>query len=91
VVKASPTSGTDAISPAPANAAQGSSFIMVVEMTPHGPVARTLLTYSASANPDAAHYADQTALFSREQWVTERFTQADIAADPYLTTQVLGG
>jgi acyl-homoserine-lactone acylase len=90
VVDASPTSGTDAISPTPRNAAQGSSFVMAAEMTAHGPVARTLLTYSESANPDSPHYADQTALFSREQWVTERFTQADIAADPYLTTQVLG-
>jgi acyl-homoserine-lactone acylase len=90
VVDASPTSGTDAITPTPPNAAQGSSFIMAVEMTAHGPVARTLLTYSESANPDSPHYADQTALFAREQWVTERFTGADIAADPYLTTELLG-
>jgi acyl-homoserine-lactone acylase len=67
----------------------GSSFIMAVELTPNGPVTRTILTYSESANPDSPHYADQTVLFSRKQWVTERFTQAQIHADPTLRTTLL--
>jgi acyl-homoserine-lactone acylase len=69
----------------------GSSFIMAVELTRHGPRTRTILTYSESANPDSPHYADQTALFARHQWVTERFTQAQIDADPGLQVTVLRG
>jgi acyl-homoserine-lactone acylase len=69
----------------------GSSFIMAVELTPQGPRARTLLTYSQSANPASPHYSDQTALFSHNQWVTERFTEAEINADPHLQTTTLHG
>ncbi|NUP77263.1 MAG: hypothetical protein HOV96_06920, partial [Nonomuraea sp.] len=61
-----------------------SSFMMAVELTPEGPRTRTVLTYSLSADPTSPHHADQTALFSRGQWVTERFTEAEIAADPRL-------
>jgi acyl-homoserine-lactone acylase len=69
----------------------GSSFIMAVELTRQGPRARTILTYSESANPDSPHYTDQTALYSRHQWVTERFTQAQISADPQLEVTVVRG
>jgi len=64
----------------------GSSFMMAVELTPAGPRTRTVLTYSLSANPASPHHTDQTALFSRGGWVTERFTAAEIAADPHLET-----
>jgi acyl-homoserine-lactone acylase len=67
----------------------GSSFIMATELTPHGPVTRTILTYSESANPDSPHYRDQTVLFAHGQWVTERFTQAQINADPHRQITVL--
>ena len=67
----------------------GSTFIMATELTPQGPVTRTILTYSESANPDSPHYRDQTVLFARKQWVTERFTQAQINADPHLQTTIL--
>ena len=67
----------------------GSSFIMAVELTGAGPVARTILTYSLSANPDSPHHADQTLLFSTRRWVPERFTEAAIAADPQLDTTLL--
>jgi acyl-homoserine-lactone acylase len=67
----------------------GSSFIMAVELTPHGPVARTLLTYSESANPASPHHTDQTKLFARKRWVTERFSEAEIEADPQLQTTTL--
>ncbi|WP_228010384.1 penicillin acylase family protein [Nonomuraea phyllanthi] len=69
----------------------GSSFMMAVELTPRGPRGRTVLTYSLSANPASPHHADQTVLFSRGQWVTERFTEAEIKADPRLTTTTLRG
>ena len=64
---------------------------MAVELTPAGPRTRTILTYSESANPASAHYSDQTVLFSRKQWVTERFTEAQINADPWLQVTTLRG
>ncbi|MFB6617842.1 penicillin acylase family protein [Streptomyces sp. NPDC085524] len=48
------------------------------------PVARTLLTYSQSSNPDSPYYADQTRLFSAERWVTSRFCERDILTSPKL-------
>jgi len=69
----------------------GSSFIMAIELTPAGPRTRTILTYSESANPASPHYTDQTRLFSHKQWVTERFTQAQITSDPQLATTILRG
>jgi acyl-homoserine-lactone acylase len=68
----------------------GSSFIMAVDLSPHGPVARTILTYSESVNPNSPHHGDQTALFAAKRWVTDRFTEHDILNDPHLATTVLG-
>ncbi|MFC9294880.1 penicillin acylase family protein [Streptomyces sp. NPDC057011] len=48
------------------------------------PVARTLLTYSQSSNPDSPYHADQTRLFSQERWVTSRFCERDILGSPRL-------
>jgi acyl-homoserine-lactone acylase len=69
----------------------GSSFMMVADMSKQGPTARTILTYSESANPNSPHHGDQTKLFAKKQWVTDRFSAHDIAADPQLTTTVLSG
>jgi acyl-homoserine-lactone acylase len=75
----------------PGDASNGSSFIMATELTPQGPRTRTILTYSESANPASSHYADQTALFASSRWVTERFTEAEINADPQLRTATVRG
>ncbi|NGO78025.1 acylase [Streptomyces sp. YC504] len=48
------------------------------------PVARTLLTYSQSPNPNSPHHSDQTRLFSQEKWVTSRFCEKDIHRSPDL-------
>ncbi|MFF3371875.1 penicillin acylase family protein [Streptomyces sp. NPDC002680] len=48
------------------------------------PVARTLLTYSQSSNPNSPHFADQTRLFSAEKWVDARFCEKDILSSPAL-------
>ncbi|WP_210592934.1 penicillin acylase family protein [Streptomyces sp. GESEQ-35] len=48
------------------------------------PVARTLLTYSQSSNPNSPHFSDQTRLFSGEKWVTPRFCEKDIMSSPAL-------
>jgi acyl-homoserine-lactone acylase len=61
----------------------GSSFVQVV--TWHDgpcPDARTILTYSESTDPTNPHYADQTALFARKRWVTDRFCASAIKAAP---------
>jgi acyl-homoserine-lactone acylase len=63
----------------------GSSFIQVVTWNDSAcPVGATILTYSESSNPASPHYADQTRLFSRKQWLPDRFCEAQITADPQL-------
>ncbi|MGW0448386.1 penicillin acylase family protein, partial [Streptosporangium sandarakinum] len=60
-----------------------------VELTPAGPRTRAVLTYSLSAGVASPHHTDQSELFSRGGWVTERFTETEIRAYPYLTTTPL--
>lgn len=60
----------------------GSSFVMAVEFTAHGPKSSTILTYSQSANPASPHHTDQTRLFEQKKWVTDRYTAKEIAAAP---------
>lgn len=63
----------------------GSSYIQAVGWNAgRCPVARTLLTYSQSSNPNSPHHSDQTRLFSGERWVTSRFCEKDIARSPQL-------
>jgi acyl-homoserine-lactone acylase len=69
----------------------GSSFIMAVELTATGPRARTILVYGLSANVSSPFHADQARLYAAKQWVTERFTDSEIAQDPQLTVRVLYG
>lgn len=58
----------------------GSSFIQVVNFDDDDcPNARTILTYSQSANPASPHYADQTRLYSDSGWVPARFCESEIA------------
>ncbi|URN03514.1 penicillin acylase family protein [Actinomadura madurae] len=61
----------------------GSSYVQVVSFDGDAcPDTRTLLTYSQSADPTSPHYADQTRLFSRKAWVTERFCADEISKAP---------
>ncbi|WP_406390643.1 penicillin acylase family protein [Streptomyces sp. NBC_00882] len=63
----------------------GSSYIQAVGWDGgRCPVARTLLTYSQSSNPNSPHFSDQTRLFSAEKWVTSRFCEKDILSSPAL-------
>ncbi|MBX7550779.1 penicillin acylase family protein [Streptomyces sp. tea 10] len=63
----------------------GSSHIQAVGWDGSGcPVARTLLTYSQSSNPNSPHFSDQTRLFSGEKWVTARFCERDVLSSPAL-------
>lgn len=67
----------------------GSSFIMAVELTSSGPRTRTILIYGESTNVTSPYHADQARLYSAKQWVTERFTDAEISQDPQLTVRTL--
>jgi acyl-homoserine-lactone acylase len=71
----------------------GSSFIQVVTWPAHGacPVGSTILTYSESSNPTSPHFADQTKLFSKKEFLPDRFCPAQIAADPSLQTVTVAG
>ncbi|MFJ5785206.1 penicillin acylase family protein [Streptomyces hydrogenans] len=68
----------------------GSSFVQQVRFTADGPPETySVLAYSQSANPNSPHHADQTKLFAAGGWVTERFTEEQIAAAPDLIVEVL--
>ncbi len=67
----------------------GSSYIQAVAFdTGACPDARTILTYSESADPHSPYFSDQTQLFSRKQWVTERFCASDVAKHAVSVTRL---
>lgn len=57
-----------------------SSWIQVTEFTADGPKSRGVLTYSESPNPASPHYADQTRIFSRGQWIDLPFSMDALKA-----------
>ncbi|GAB2941840.1 penicillin acylase family protein [Streptomyces heilongjiangensis] len=68
-----------------AEVSSGSSHIQAVGWDgSRCPVARTLLTYGQSSNPNSPHHSDQTRLFSTGKWVTSRFCEKDIRSSPKL-------
>jgi acyl-homoserine-lactone acylase len=63
----------------------GNSWIQVVTWDDDGRLdAHGILTYSQSQEPDSPHYADQTRLYSRGEWINLPFTESEIAVDPNL-------
>jgi acyl-homoserine-lactone acylase len=64
---------------------QGATYLHVVAFDgDRCPDTTTLLAYSQSGDPTSPHYSDQTKLYSRKQWVTERFCERDVLASPQL-------
>jgi acyl-homoserine-lactone acylase len=60
----------------------GSSWIFIANFTEDGPVARGLLTYSQSHNPESEQSDDQSKLYSLQPQLRPLyFTEADIAAN----------
>jgi acyl-homoserine-lactone acylase len=60
----------------------GNSFIQVATWNDAGdPVVKGILTYSQSEDPASAHYADQTRLYSRSEWIDLPFTDKEIEAN----------
>jgi acyl-homoserine-lactone acylase len=63
----------------------GNSIIEIVSWDDDGKVnPRGILTYSQSQEPDSPHYADQTELYSKSQWIDFPFHEEDIANNPDL-------
>ena len=61
----------------------GNSYIQVVGWDEEGNVdAKAILTYSQSPESDSPHFADQTQLYSRGEWIDLPFTEEEIQADP---------
>ncbi len=70
----------------------GSSFVQAVTWhNSHCPDARTILTYSQSTNPSSPFFSDQASLFSRKQWVPDRFCRADVLRVTKSTTTLRQG
>jgi len=71
----------------------GSSFIIMASLTGvKCPDVKTILTYSqAATNVASPHYSDQTALFSEEGWVNDRFCASQQKQSPDLKTTNLNG
>jgi acyl-homoserine-lactone acylase len=58
----------------------GSSWIMTVEFTEDGPLSQGVLSYSQSTDPNSAHFADQTELYSAKGWDDLHFDLEDARA-----------
>ncbi len=67
----------------------GSSFVMICMLTADGPKSKAILTYGQSSDPLSPQNTDQAKLFSQRKFRDMPFTDAEIAADPNLTTQTL--
>ena len=68
---------------------QGSSWIMLVTFTKKGPVARGLMTYSQSINPESEHRDDQTRLYSAQPQLRPLyFNEQDIKAHTLSETKL---
>ena len=68
----------------------GNSYLQAVtwDDTPC-PLADTVLTHSQSANPQSPHHRDQTALYSRKEWLRFPFCETQISAAQIGETLVL--
>lgn len=62
--------------------AHGNSYIQNVTWDDSGtPMAKAVLTYSQSPEPDSEFYSDLTKLYSKNQWIDLPFTEEEINSD----------
>ena len=65
----------------------GNSWLQVVSWNQQNQVeAHGLLVYSQSDDPDSPHHADMTALYAKHAWLRLPFADAQIAAEPAVST-----
>jgi acyl-homoserine-lactone acylase len=60
---------------------EGSSLVMTTELTPTGPVAQGILTYSEATDPTSPWYDNMTTLYSQKKWVSLPYTAEQLARD----------
>ena len=58
----------------------GNTYLQAVTWDDECPVVDTVLAPSQSSDPESPHYADQTALYSRKEWVRFPYCEAEIEA-----------
>ena len=58
----------------------GNSYIQAVTWDDDCPLAETILLSSQSSDPDSPHFADQTELYGRKEWVSFPYCEAQIEA-----------
>jgi len=68
---------------------RGPSIVIAIEFTDDGPRATSIAAYSQSKDPNSPHFADQTQLYSMEQFKPVRFTEEEIMGDPELEVVVI--
>ena len=59
----------------------GSSLVMTTELTPTGPEAQGILTYSQATDPTSPWYDNMTTLYSQKKWVSLPYTTEQLAQD----------
>jgi len=64
------------------------SWVMAVEFADQALLARGVLAYSISGNPQSAHYADMTRMFSRKELVDLPYELEDVEAAALHTIEV---
>jgi acyl-homoserine-lactone acylase len=70
--------------------AGGSSYIMAVEFTAHGPESESVIVYSQSDNKDSKFYKDQTEVYSKYGWIKQYFRKEDVDRHT-VTRQTISG
>jgi len=60
---------------------RGSSLVLTTELTPAGPVAQGILTYSQATDPTSPWYDNMTTLYSQKKWVPLPYAAAQLAQD----------
>jgi acyl-homoserine-lactone acylase len=60
--------------------AGGDGWVFVVEFTPDGPRAKSVMAYGASSNPESPWYSDQAAMYARGELKPVAFSEDEIAA-----------
>ncbi len=69
----------------------GNSYIQTVTWDDGDcPIADTILTHSQSTDPESPYFGDQTALYSRKEWVRFPYCEAEIVAHQVGETLQLG-
>ncbi|MYE44956.1 MAG: hypothetical protein F4X79_13140 [Acidobacteria bacterium] len=67
----------------------GNSYLQAVTWDGECPVADTVLAPSQSSDPESPHFADQTELYSRKEWVRFPYCEAEIEATQIGETMVV--